>query len=68
MSLTIDESEVFINNIQNQSAVYALLMMSKSDSSTTVIHVVSKMLTLSQQYNRYINVFSEENVDKLSSH
>ncbi len=68
MSLTIDESEVFINNIQNQSAIYALLMMSKSDSSTTVIHVVSKMLTLSQQYNRYINVFSEENVDKLSSH
>ncbi len=46
MSLTIDESEVFINNIQNQSAIYTLLMMPESGSSTTVIHVVSKMLTL----------------------
>jgi len=43
-------------------------MMSKLDSLTTTIHVVDKMLTLSQQYNRYVNVFSEENVDKLSSH
>ncbi len=43
-------------------------MMSKSDSSTTAVHVVSKMLILSQQYNKYVNVFSKENVDKLSSH
>ncbi len=68
MSLTIDEFKVFINNIQNQLAVYALLMMPKSVSSTTAVHVVDKMLTLSQQYNKYMNVFSEENVDKLSSH
>jgi len=44
------------------------LMMPELDSSTTVIHVVSKTSMLSQQYNRYMNVFSEENVDKLSSH
>ncbi len=44
MSLTIDESKVFINNIQNQFTIYALLMMSKSDSSTTAIYVVDKML------------------------
>jgi len=68
MSLIIDESEVFINNIQNQSAVYTLLMMPESVSSTTAVHVVSKMLMLSQQYNRYADVFSEENADKLSSH
>jgi len=68
MSLIIDESEVFVNNIQNQLTVYALLMMPESDSSTIVIHIVSKMLTLSQQYNKYMNVFSEENVSKLSSH
>jgi len=68
MSLTIDDSEVFVNNIQNQSAVYGLLMMSESVSSITVIYVVSKMLMLSQQYNKYVDVFSEENVDKLSSH
>ncbi len=43
-------------------------MMSKSDLLTTTVHVVDKMLTLSQQYNRYINVFFEENVDKLLSH
>jgi len=47
MSLTIDESEMFINNIQNQSAVYVLLMMSKSDSLTTVIYVVNETLMLS---------------------
>jgi len=68
MSLTIDEPEVFINNIQNQFAVYALLMMSKSGSSTTVIHVVDKTSALSQQYNRYADVFSKENADKLLSH
>ncbi len=43
-------------------------MMSKSDSSITAIHVVNKMSTLSQQYNNYINVFSEENVSKLLSY
>jgi len=68
MPLTIDESEVFINNIQNQLTVYTLLMMPKSVSSTTAVHVVSKTSTLSQQYNRYVNVFSEENADKLLSH
>ncbi len=47
MSLIIDESEAFINNIQNQLTVYALLMMSKSDSSTTAIHIVSEMSMLS---------------------
>ena len=40
-------------------------MMSKSDSSTTAVHVIDKTLMLSQQYNKYVNVFSEENVDKL---
>ncbi len=48
MSLTIDELKMFINNIQNQSAVYTLLMMSKSDSLITVIYVVDDMLMLSQ--------------------
>jgi uncharacterized membrane protein len=43
-------------------------MMSKSDSSTTAVHVIDKTLMLSQQYNKYVNVFSEENVDKLLSH
>ncbi len=43
-------------------------MMSESDSSTTVIHVVDETSILSQQYDKYVNVFSEENVDKLSSH
>ena len=47
MSLTIDESKAFVNNIQNQLTVYTLLMMSKSDSSTTAIYVVDEMLTLS---------------------
>ncbi len=42
--------------------------MSKSGSSTIVIHVVSKTSALSQQYNKYIDVFSEENVSKLSSY
>jgi len=68
MPLTIDEPEVFINNIQNQLTVYALLMMPELGSLTTAIHVVSKMSALSQQYNRYADVFSEENVDKLLSH
>ncbi len=31
MSLIINESKTFINNIQNQSAVYTLLMMSETD-------------------------------------
>ena len=43
-------------------------MMSKSGSLITVIHVVDKMLILSQQYNKYVNVFFKENVDKLLSH
>ena len=43
-------------------------MMSKSDSSITAVHVVNKMSTLSQQYNNYMNVFSEENVSKLLFH
>ncbi len=47
MPLTIDEPEVFINNIQNQLTVYALLMMPESGSLTTAIHVVSKMSALS---------------------
>ncbi len=47
MSLIIDESEIFINNIQNQFTVYTLLMMSESDSSTITIHIVDNMLTLS---------------------
>jgi len=68
MSLTINESEMFVNNIQNQSAVYTLLMMSKSVSLTTAVHVISKMSMLSQQYNKYADVFSEENADKLLSH
>ncbi len=42
--------------------------MSKLDSSITAVHVVDNMLTLSQQYNKYINVFFEENVDKLLFH
>jgi len=68
MPLIIDEPEVFINNIQNQLIIYTLLMMPKSGSSTTAVHIVSKMSTLSQQYNRYADVFSEENVSKLLSH
>ncbi len=43
-------------------------MMSKSESSITAVHIVDKMLTLSQQYNKYMNVFSEENISKLLSH
>ncbi len=43
-------------------------MMPKLDSLTIAVHVVSKTLMLSQQYDKYVNVFSEENVDKLSSH
>ncbi len=43
-------------------------MMPESDSSTTAVHIVNKMLMLSQQYNKYVNVFSEENVSKLLSH
>ncbi len=43
-------------------------MMSKSDSSTTAVHVVDKMSTLSQQYNKYVDVFFKENADKLSSY
>jgi len=43
-------------------------MMSKSDSLTTAVHVVSKTSMLSQQYDRYADVFFEENVDKLLSH
>ncbi len=43
-------------------------MMSKSDSSTTVIYVVDKILILFQQYNKYVNVFFKENVDKLLFH
>ncbi len=42
--------------------------MPESDSLTTVIYVVSETSTLSQQYNKYADVFSEENADKLSSH
>ncbi len=40
-------------------------MMSKSDSLITAIYVVDKILMLSQQYNRYIDMFFEENADKL---
>ncbi len=47
MSLIINESEMFINNIQNQFTIYTLLMMPESGSSTTVIHIVNKMSTLS---------------------
>ncbi len=43
-------------------------MMSKSDSSTTAVHIVNNTSALSQQYNKYVDVFSEENVDKLLSH
>jgi len=43
-------------------------MMSESDSSTTAVHVVDNMLILSQQYDKYVNVFSEENVSKLLFH
>jgi len=43
-------------------------MMPKLDSLTIAVHVVSKTLMLSQQYDKYVNVFSEENVDKLLSH
>ena len=42
--------------------------MSKSDSSITAIYVVNKMLMLSQQYDRYTDVFFKENVSKLLSH
>ncbi len=42
--------------------------MSESDSSTTAVHVVDNMLMLSQQYDKYVNVFSEENVSKLLFH
>ncbi len=42
--------------------------MSKLDSSITAVHVVNKMSTLFQQYNKYVNVFSEENVNKLLFH
>jgi len=59
---------VFINNIQNQFTVYTLLMMPESDSLTIVIYVVDKTSILSQQYNKYIDVFSKENVNKLLSH
>jgi len=43
-------------------------MMPESGSSTTAIHVVDKMSALLQQYNNYVNVFFEENADKLLSH
>ncbi len=43
-------------------------MMPESDSSTTVIYIVNEILMLFQQYNKYADVFSEENADKLSSH
>ncbi len=68
MPLIIDEPEVFINNIQNQLTIYTLLMMPESVSSTTAIYVVNKTLMLLQQYNKYTDMFSKENADKLSSH
>ena len=43
-------------------------MMSKLNSLTTAVHIVNKMSALSQQYNRYVDVFFEENVNKLLSH
>ncbi len=43
-------------------------MISKSDSSTTAVHVVNKMLMLLQQYNKYADVFFKENVNKLLFH
>ena len=43
-------------------------MMSKSDSSTTAVYIVDKMSILSQQYNKYADVFFKENVDKLLFH
>ena len=43
-------------------------MMFKSDSLTTAVYVIDNILMLSQQYNKYINVFSEENADKLLFH
>ncbi len=43
-------------------------MMSKLNSSTTAVHVVSKTSALFQQYNKYVNVFFKKNADKLSFH
>ncbi len=43
-------------------------MMPKSGSSTTAVHIVNKTSTLSQQYNRYVDVFFKENADKLLSY
>ncbi len=43
-------------------------MMFKLESSIIAVHIVNKMLMLFQQYNKYVNMFSEENVDKLLSH
>jgi len=40
-------------------------MMPESDSSTIAVYVVDEMSALYQQYNKYVNVFSEENADKL---
>ncbi len=43
-------------------------MISELNLSTIVIYVVDKMSMLSQQYNKYIDVFFKENVDKLLFH
>ena len=43
-------------------------MMSKLSSLTTTVYVINKMSALFQQYNKYIDVFFEENADKLLFH
>jgi len=47
MFLIINKFKIFINNIQNQLTVYALLMMPETDSLTTAVHVVDDILVLS---------------------
>ena len=68
--MKVQFSAEFMQKIQNESTVYAILWAESADSVKLTVHIQSADIisALSKKYDSYTDMFSEENADLLSAH
>ena len=68
--MKVQFSAEFVQKIQNEFTVYAILWAESADSVKLTVHIQSADIisALSKKYDSYTDMFSEENADLLSAH
>ena len=68
--MKVQFSAEFMQKIQNEFTVYAILWAESADSVKLTIYIqsIDIISALSKKYDSYINMFSKENADLLSAY